>query len=156
GGDELEFLRPANCQVIVREIGRVAKMGIPAFAGIDEKDAIAGVFDHAATVTEMKSEFGAFIRSGRENDKEIVGAAAKTVLKVHAFVLEKGELFAVLSRHAFDAERARQLKADCALAARFGAHSEIGLGVERSVGKNGCVDFVVERGEVALRDFLIG
>ena len=54
------------------------------------------------------------------------------------------------------AERAGELKADGTFAAGFGAHAEVGFCVERSVGENGSVDLVVERGEVTPRRRLIG
>ena len=86
-------------------------MRIPAFACIDEEDAVAGVFDDAAVIAEVQSELGSFIGSGGENDEEVVGAFAEAILEIHAFVLEKGEWFAVWSSDAFDGERAGELKA---------------------------------------------
>ena len=91
GGDELEFFRPADRQVVVGEIGGVAEMRIPAFAGIDEEYAVAGVFDDAAAIAEVQSELGAFFGRGGKHDEEVVGAAAEAILEIHAFVLEERE-----------------------------------------------------------------
>src|ERR1700722_7255406 len=154
-GDKPEFLGPANRQVVVGEIGGGAKMWIPAFARIDEEHVVAGVFDHAAVIAEVKRELGAFVGRSRENHEEIVGAATEAILKIHTFVLEKGERFAVLSRNALDGKGARELEADGTFTTGFGAYAEIGLRIERNVCENGGVDLVIERAEVAFRRLLI-
>ena len=61
GGDKFELFWPADGQVVVGEIGGVAEMRIPAFAGVDEEDAVAGVFDDAAAISEVKRKFRAFL-----------------------------------------------------------------------------------------------
>src|SRR5579883_2693969 len=55
-GHQAQALRPVESQFILREIGGIAVMRIPAFARADKQNAVARVLNHVAAVAEIKGE----------------------------------------------------------------------------------------------------
>src|SRR5262249_60240737 len=54
-GCKAQTARPAHGQVVTGEVGRVTNMRIPAFAGADEIDAIAGILNDTAGIVDGKT-----------------------------------------------------------------------------------------------------
>ncbi len=143
GGDEAKMLRPMEGEVVEREFGSVAKMGIPAFASADEKNAVAGVVDDVAAVVEVESEGLARGGNLREEDGESVVTASAELLIGEAFVLEKRKLSAVIERDGIDLEIAGKKNVEDLIGFGERAKFDAGAGVEGVVGMDVGVDVVV-------------
>ena len=65
GRNDSQAARPAKRQVVIRKIGGIAKVGIPAFPRTDEQDTIAGIFNDVAVVSKRQGKLGTLPRRFR-------------------------------------------------------------------------------------------
>ena len=140
GGDEAEFSGPAHGEVVDGEIGGIAEMGIPAFAGVDEEYAVSGVVDDAAAVVDAQGKIGAGAGEFGKHDVQVIVAAEAALLRGHALILEELERVAIFRGDAVNIEGAGKIESEQAVAGVFCVDGDRGGGVERVVGEYGSVD----------------
>src|SRR5262249_11464202 len=142
-GHETQFAWPAHGEVVLGKTCSFAEVRIPTFVSSHVQDAVAGIFDNVAVVTEAKRKFAAGWHSGGEYHVQRVIPAGGTFLRAHAFVLKEGKRMAVLIFDRIRHQRARELEDEVANAGPFGAQAYGCGSLERDVGKNGCLNRIV-------------
>src|SRR5262249_43560802 len=136
-GDEAELAWPAHGEVVVREAGRFAQMGVPAFVCADVEHAVAGVCDNLTVIADTQCDVFSWGHGGSEHDVDHVVPASARFLDRHTFVLEKGKRVATRILDAVSNERASQLEANVADSAGLRVQANGRGGLQRNVGKNG-------------------
>ena len=77
-------------------------MGVPAFAGANEQNAVSRVLDYIAAIVKLQRKFLILRRSSRQNHSQIIVSACAAFLQVHALILKKRQRFATFAGYAID------------------------------------------------------
>src|SRR6202051_4877389 len=134
GGDQAQFPWPAHGQVVCGEIGGVAEVWIPTFAGAHEEDVIAGIGDDVAAIVKANRKFTVAREGVGKYDEQEVVAAYAALLGGHVFILKIFELLAIRAGNGFNIQCAGQSENQETMACAEGAEIYGGGSVERVVG----------------------
>src|SRR5436305_13547747 len=86
-GDKVKLAGPADGQVVVCKVRGTAEMGVPAFAGANEQNAVSRVLDYIAEIVKLQRKFLILRRSSRHNHSQIIVSACVALLQVNAYIL---------------------------------------------------------------------
>ena len=144
GGDKAKVLGPVNGDVVKRKVSGVSKMGVPAFPGADEENAVTGIADDVAPIAKIEGESLAGRRGFREEDAKNIVATSAELLFRETFILEEGEGLAGVERNAFDLKSAGESDEEELFTAGNSAKINAGAAFERVVWMDGGINVVAK------------